>query len=136
MAKKLLELTVVTPEKLVVADKVEQVNAPGIEGDLGILYDHAPLITLLRPGPMSYEKENEATYLVVSGGYLEVTENRVTLLAETAEFLEEIDRERAEAAKRKAEDMLGRPDLTDEEFQEAQKKLFRAVARLESRQER
>lgn len=135
MAKNLLKLSIVTPEKLVVNDEVEQVNVPGSEGDLGILYDHAPIITHLRPGPLSYEKENETTSLVVSGGYLEVTENRVTVLAETAEFLHEIDRKRAEAAKAKAEALLSQPGLSDKEFQEAQKKLFRAVARLEYSEE-
>ncbi|MFQ5449219.1 MAG: F0F1 ATP synthase subunit epsilon [Nitrospinaceae bacterium] len=132
MAKNLLRLSVVTPEKLVVDDEVDQVNVPGSEGDLGILYDHAPILTNLRPGQLSYEKEGQATYMVVTGGYLEVTDNRVTVLAETAEFLHEVDRKRAAEAKAKAETLLSRPDLTDQEFQEAQKKLFRAVARLEN----
>jgi F-type H+-transporting ATPase subunit epsilon len=126
-----LTLSIVTPEKLVVNDEVDQVNVPGSEGDLGILYDHAPIITNLRPGPLSYEKGGEATQLVVSGGYLEVTDNRVIILAETAEFLHEVDKTRAEAAKAKAEKILSQPDLTDEAFKEAQDDLFRAVARLE-----
>jgi F-type H+-transporting ATPase subunit epsilon len=127
-----LTLSIVTPEKLVVNDEVDQVNVPGSEGDLGILYDHAPIITNLRPGPLSYEKGGETTQLVVSGGYLEVTDNRVIILAETAEFLQEVDRERAEIAKAKAEKILSQPDLTDDAFKEAQSDLFRAVARLEN----
>ncbi|GJL79897.1 MAG: ATP synthase epsilon chain [Nitrospinaceae bacterium] len=126
-----LTLSIVTPEKLVVNDMVDQVNVPGSEGDLGILYDHAPIITNLRPGPLSYEKGEETTELIVSGGYLEVTDNRVIILAETAEFLDEVDRTRAETAKAKAEKILSQPDLTDEAFKEAQDDLFRAVARLE-----
>lgn len=130
MSQKLI-LSIVTPEKLLVADEVDQVNAPGTEGDLGILYDHAPLLTNLRSGQLSYEKDGETVALVVSGGYLEVTDNRVTVLAETGEFLHEIDRERAERAHADAEKLL-LTDLSEEEFIETQKKLFRAVARLEN----
>ena len=130
MSQKLI-LSIVTPGKQLVADEVDQVNVPGTEGDLGILYDHAPLLTNLRSGQLSYEKDGETVALVVSGGYLEVTDNRVTVLAETGEFLHEIDRERAERAHADAEKLL-LTDLSEEEFIETQKKLFRAVARLEN----
>ena len=130
MSQKLI-LSIVTPGKQLVADEVDQVNAPGTEGDLGILYDHAPLLTNLRSGQLSYEKDGKTVALVVSGGYLEVTDNRVTVLAETGEFLHEIDRERAERAHADAEKLL-LTDLSEEEFIETQKKLFRAVARLEN----
>ena len=130
MSQKLI-LSIVTPEKQLVSDEVDQVNASGTEGDLGILYDHAPLLTNLRSGQLSYEKDGETVALVVSGGYLEVTDNRVTVLAETGEFLHEIDRERAERAYADAEKLL-LTDLSEEEFIETQKKLFRAVARLEN----
>ena len=130
MSQKLI-LSIVTPEKQLVSDEVDQVNASGTEGDLGILYDHAPLLTNLRSGQLSYEKDGETVALVVSGGYLEVTDNRVTVLAETGEFLHEIDRERAERAHVDAEKLL-LTDLSEEEFIETQKKLFRAVARLEN----
>ena len=130
MSQKLI-LSIVTPGKQLVADEVDQVNAPGTEGDLGILYDHAPLLTNLRSGQLSYEKDGETVALVVSGGYLEVTDNRVTVLAETGEFLHEIDRERAERAHADAEKLL-LTDLSEEKFIETQKKLFRAVARLEN----
>jgi len=131
MSEKLI-LSIVTPEKLLVSEEVDQVNVPGSEGDLGILYDHAPILTNLRSGQLSYEKEGETIALVVSGGYLEVTDNRVTILAETGEFLHEIDRERAERAQAQAEELLGKTDISEEEFIEAQKKLFRAIARLEN----
>jgi len=131
MSEKLI-LSIVTPEKLLVSEEVDQVNVPGSEGDLGILYDHAPILTNLRSGQLSYEKEGETIALVVSGGYLEVTDNRVTILAETGEFLHEIDHERAERAQAQAEELLGKTDLSEEEFIEAQKKLFRAIARLEN----
>ena len=131
MAEQLLELTIVTPEKAVVTDKVDQVNLPGVEGDLGILYDHAPILTTLRPGQLSYEMGGEKVVLVVSGGYLEVTNNRVIVLAETAEFMNEIDSKRAKAAHAKAEEWMAKTDLSDEDFERAQRKLFRATARLE-----
>ena len=127
-----LTLTVVTPEKQLVSEEVDQVNAPGSEGDFGVLYDHAPILTNLRSGQLSYENDGDTTALVISGGYLEVTDNRVTILAETGEFLHEIDRERAERARSQAEEKLSNPDLSEEEFSETQKKLFRAIARLEN----
>jgi len=130
MNQKLI-LSIVTPEKKLVEEEVDQVNVPGSEGDLGILYDHAPILTNLRSGQLSYEKGGETIVLVVSSGYLEVTENRVTVLAETGEFLHEIDRERAERAHSDAEKLL-LTDLSEEEFIETQKKLFRAVSRLEN----
>jgi F-type H+-transporting ATPase subunit epsilon len=127
-----LTLSVVTPEKQLVSEEVDQVNAPGSEGDFGVLYDHAPILTNLRAGQLSYENDGESTALVISGGYLEVTDNRVTILAESGEFLHEIDRERAERARSQAEEKLSNPDLSEEEFSETQKKLFRAIARLEN----
>ena len=131
MSEKLI-LSIVTPTKLLVSEEVDQVNVPGSEGDMAILYDHTPILTNLRSGQLSYEKEGETIALVVSGGYLEVTDNRVIILAETGEFLHEIDRERAERAQAKAEELLGKADLSEEEFTETQKKLFRAIARLEN----
>ena len=131
MSQKLI-LSVVTPEKQLVSEEVDQVNAPGSEGDFGVLYDHAPILTNLRSGQLSYENDGESTALVISGGYLEVTNNRVTILAESGEFLHEIDRERAERARSQAEEKLSNPDLSEEEFSETQKKLFRAIARLEN----
>jgi len=126
-----LTLSIVTPEKQLVSEEVDQVNVPGSEGDMAILYDHTPILTNLRSGQLSYEKDGETIALVVSGGYLEVTDNRVTILAETGEFLQEIDRERAERAQAKAEERLGKTDITEEDFIKTQKKLFRAIARLE-----
>ena len=131
MTQKLI-LSIVTPEKKMVSEEVDQVNVPGTEGDLGILHDHAPILTLLRSGQLSYEKEGKTIFLVVSGGYLEVTDNRVTVLAETGEFMHEIDRERAEIAQADAEKRLGETDISEEEYIETQKKLFRAIARLEN----
>jgi len=133
MADKLF-LSVVTPKMEMVVDaEVDQVNIPGFDGDMGILPNHAPLLTLLRPGRFSYEKGEEVVELVVSEGYAEVTANRVTILAESAEFLHEIDHDRAETARAAAEKLLEKADLEGEAFKEAQDKLFRALARLEAK---
>ena len=135
MSENKLQLSVVTPERLVLTEEVDQVNIPGVEGDLGILYDHAPILTTMRPGRFSYEllgeKGKETSHMIISGGYLEVTDNRVIVLAEAVEFLDEIDKERAKASLVKAEEVLANADLSDDEFVEAQDRLFRAVARLE-----
>ena len=140
MAENKLQLSIVTPERLVVSADVDQVNVPGAEGDLGILCDHAPILTTMRPGPFSYEsvgeKGRETIQMVVSGGYLEVTDNRVIVLAEAVEFLNEIDQERAKVSLAEAEELLSGTDLSDDEFEEAQNKLFRAIARLEPIEEK
>lgn len=129
-----IHLMVVTPEQELIDDaEVDQVNIPGIDGDMGILPNHAPLITTLRPGRFSYEKGDEVIELVVSHGYAEVTENRVTLLAESGEFLTDVDHSRAESAKVKAEAVLAQPNLEEEAQRDAQDKLFRAMARLETK---
>ena len=135
MSENKLQLSVVTPGRLVLTEEVDQVNVPGVEGDLGILYDHAPILTTMRAGRFSYEllgeKGRETINMIVSGGYLEVTDNRVIVLAEAVEFLDEIDKERAKASLAKAEAALADTDLTDDEFTEAQDRLFRAIARIE-----
>jgi F-type H+-transporting ATPase subunit epsilon len=135
MTEKKLQLSIVTPERLVLNEDVDQVNVPGVEGDLGILYDHAPILTTMRAGRFSYEllgeKGRETINMIVSGGYLEVTDNRVIVLAEAVEFLDEIDKERAKASLAKAEKALSNPELSDDEFTEAQDRLFRAIARIE-----
>jgi len=135
MAENKLQLSIVTPDRLILTEEVDQVNVPGVEGDLGILYDHAPILTTMRPGRFSYEllgeKGKETIHMIISGGYLGVTDNRVIVLAEAVEFLDEIDKERAKASLVKAEEALANADLSDDEFAEAQNRLFRAVARLE-----
>jgi F-type H+-transporting ATPase subunit epsilon len=132
--KQKIHLTVVSPVREMVNDtEVDQVNIPGGEGDLGILPEHAPLFTTMRPGSFSYEKGDEIISLVVGNGYAEITNNRVTVLAETAEYVDEVDLARAEEARKKAEALLAKPDLEEKELREAQNKLFRALARIESR---
>jgi len=101
-----LNFDIVTAERAVYSDEVDIVIAPGIEGQLAILPSHAPLITALQPGELITRKGSEEIAMFVAGGFLEVLGNRVTVLADVAERAEEIDIERAEAAKCRAEDRL------------------------------
>src|SRR5437660_10550842 len=100
------QLEIVTPEKMVVRDVVEEMQIPGRNGYLGVLPGHAPLITELAVGEISYRKENETHYLAVAWGFAEVLPERVVILAETAERPEEIDVKSAKQSKQRAEERL------------------------------
>ena len=99
-------LEIVTEERIVYSEDVDVLVAPGIDGELGILARHAPLLTALKPGEIRVVKDGEETYMAVSGGFLEVIGNKATILADTAERTEEIDIERAEEALKKAEERV------------------------------
>ncbi len=101
-----MRLEVITAERQVYADDVEMVVAPGIEGQWGILAHHAPLMTALQPGEILIRKDGEDTYLAVTGGFMEVIGNTVTILADAAEHSEEIDEGRAQAAVELAREQL------------------------------
>jgi len=124
-----LRLEIITAERQVLADDVNVVVAPGIEGELGILPHHAPLMTMLKPGELLIRKDGEETYMSVSGGFLEVRPDKVIILADACERAEEIDIERAEAAKRRAEERLKTrtPELDVAQVQAA---LLRSLVRL------
>ncbi len=104
MAK--LRLDIVTAERTVYSDDVDMVIAPGTEGELGILPRHAPLLTGLQVGELRIKKEGQEELFAIGGGFMEVRPDRVIVLADTAEYAEEIDIERAEAARRRAEHLL------------------------------
>ncbi|MGC2696333.1 MAG: F0F1 ATP synthase subunit epsilon [Candidatus Angelobacter sp.] len=97
-----IQLEIVTPERLVVNETAEYIEIPGKTGYLGVLPGHAPLITELAVGEISYRTGNQTKWLAVAWGFAEVLQNKVTILAETAEKAEEIDTARAEEAKAKA----------------------------------
>ena len=101
-----LRLEIITAERQVLADDIDILVAPGIEGELGILPHHAPLMTMLQPGELLIRKDGEETYMVVTGGFLEVRPDKVIVLADACERAEEIDVTRAEEAKRRAEERL------------------------------
>ena len=125
-----LKLDIVTAEGVVYSDEVDVVVAPGIEGQLGILPHHAPLMTTLQPGELRVRKSGEEFSLAISGGFLEVRPDRVIILADAAERAEEIDVRRAEEAKRRAEERLRQP-TPEVDMAEAEAALHRALARLE-----
>jgi len=107
-----IKLDIVSAERVVFSDDVDLVVAPGVEGQLGILPHHTPLMTTLQPGELRVKKGREEFFLAISGGFLEVRPDRVIVLADAAERAEEIDVARAEEAKRKAQERLskGVPD--------------------------
>lgn len=125
-------LDIVTAERAVYSDDVDMVIAPGVEGELGILPHHAPLMTTLQPGELRVKKGGEEIALAVSGGFLEVRPDRVVILADAAERAEEIDVARAEEAKQGAQKRLAERHLPEAEIDEAQAEaaLRRALARL------
>lgn len=128
-ARPRLKFEVITAERVVYSDEVELVLAPGAEGQLGILPHHAALFSLLQPGEIMVRKGGEETSMAVTGGFLEVLGNKVTVLADACERSEEIDLERAQAARRRAEEyMLKKP--ADVTLAEAEAALRRALARL------
>ena len=99
-----MKLEIVTAERLVYSDEVDVLVAPGIDGELGILPHHAPLLTVLKPGELRLVKDGEDTYMAVSGGFMEGIGNKVTILADTAEREDEIDLQRAEEALKRAQE--------------------------------
>lgn len=122
-------LELVTAERMVYSDDVDMVIAWGLEGQLGILPHHAPLMTMLQPGELIIKKDNGETYMAVSGGFLEVRPDKVIILADACERAEEIDLARAEEAKRRAGEIMEAPSPeTDSAAAEAA--LRRSLVRL------
>jgi F-type H+-transporting ATPase subunit epsilon len=124
-----IHLEIVTAERTVLSDEVDQINAPGAAGRMGILPRHEPLLTSLVPGELSIIKNGERTPFAISGGFMEVLPDRVTILADTAERGDEIDEARAEAARRRAEELL-RERRSEQEMLIAEAQLRRAMIRI------
>ena len=124
------QLEIVTPEKKVVRDVAEEMQIPGKDGYLGILPGHAPLITELAVGEITYRNGAQTHHLAVAWGFAEVLPGKVTILAETAERADEIDAKRAQEAKRRAESNLT-TSHTEEDFDRVAGDLQRAQTRLE-----
>ena len=129
MAEKTLQLDVVTPEQTVVSEEVDIVMAPGYFGEFGALRNHIPFLAQLQPGEVKYRKGGQLEVMVVGGGYAEVLPTQVTILATTAERVQDIDLERARAAMERAE--LRLKERQDElDFLRAEAALQRAIARI------
>ena len=125
-----IELTIVTPDRSVVREHVDELQIPGAEGYFGVLPGHAPLFSELKVGEVSYRKGSRWFYLAVAWGFVEVLPNQVRILAETAERANEIDVERATRAKVRAEERIGKGGA-DLDYQRAVAALDRAVIRIQ-----
>ncbi len=125
-----LDLQIVTPERLLVHEQVDEVEIPGSEGYLGILPGHTPLLASLAVGEMWYRKGQEKSYLSIAFGFAEVLPDRVTILARIAERAEEISVERAEEARRRAEERLSHAK-SDIDYERARVALTKSLARLQ-----
>jgi len=124
------QLEIVTPEKLVVRDNAEEVQIPGKNGYIGVLPGHAPLITELGSGEISYRSNGQLHRFSMAWGFAEVLPDKVTVLAETVERADEIDVARAKQSLTKAEDLL-KAAQTEDEFSVAAAKVQRAEARID-----
>lgn len=132
MANKIL-LEVVTPSKLLVSEEVELATAPGTDGVFGAMANHSPLLATLKIGEMHYVNEGNTVSMALSGGFCDVSNNRMTVLAESAEVSTEIDAERALKAKERAERRLQEAEARkgDIDLARAQAALARALTRIQ-----
>lgn len=126
-----LKLEMVTPYKRVLAEEVDEITAPGFIGELGILPGHTPLLTTLKVGELSYRKGKEIFHVAVNWGYLEVEDDTVTVLVDTAEKADEIDLARAKAALGRAEDALKTLPHEDKKYTIMEAALQRALIRIQ-----
>lgn len=133
MASKIL-LELVTPERLLLSEEVDEVVAPGYEGEFGVLPEHTQYLAILNIGLLRYRKGSESRVIALGGGFAEVTPERVVVLAETAERAEEIDVERARRARERAEATLKEVTLDDETYAKAYAALQRALVRMSAAQ--
>ena len=125
-----LTLEIVTPERALVSEQVDEVQLPGSEGYFGVLPGHTPLLATLQVGELWYRVGQEKHYLAVAFGFAEVLPDRVTVLAQIAEKPEDIDVPRAEAAKKRAEERMSRPPV-DIDFERARIAMMKSLIRLQ-----
>jgi len=125
-----LQLEIVSADRSLVNETVDEVQIPGADGYLGILPGHTPLLTTLHVGQLWYRQGQDKHYLAIAFGFAEVQSDRVTILAQVAERADEIDVARAEAAKKRAEDRLAKASI-DMDFERARIALMKALIRLQ-----
>ena len=124
-----LRLDIVTPDKVVLNAEVDYVGACGVDGQFGLLPQHAPMLSALKVGDLYYRQGNETHWVFISGGFAQISDNKVTILAESAELASNIDVERAQEAKARAEQRLA-DAKADIDMARAELALQRAVARI------
>ena len=125
-----LMLEIVTPEKMAFSGNVEEVTIPGTEGEFGVLRGHEALLSSIEIGELNFTKDGKKTYYAVNTGYGEVTSSKVTILIETAERADSIDKDRARRAKEGAEARLAQLAKEDNEYKEVHLALLRSIARI------
>lgn len=130
MAEK-LKLEMVTPYKRVLSEEVDEVTAPGAIGEFGVLPDHTSLLTTLKVGELTYKQGGETYHVAVNWGYVEVEDNVMTVLVETAEPADQIDLDRAKAALSRAEEALKSLSSEDKDFKIMEAALVRAMIRVQ-----
>lgn len=126
-----IKLRVVTPSRLVLEEEVDEVTAPGELGEFGVLPNHIAFLSTLVPGEMSYKQGAARHSLVIAGGYAEVLDNVMTVLAPAAEFAGEIDTARAQRARERAEKRMSELNFEDPEYAQLEEAQRRALARLQ-----
>src|SRR5574342_371659 len=126
-----VRLRVVTPSRLLLDEEVDEVTGPGALGEFGVLPNHITFLSLLEPGEMSYKQGTAKHHLALSGGYAEVLDNVMTVLAPAAEFAGEIDTDRAQRARERAEKRLQELNRGEKDFDIAEAALRRALVRLQ-----
>ena len=125
-----LTLALVTPDRAVVRESVDEIQIPGSEGYLGVLPGHTPLLTSLQVGELWFRQGGERFYVSVAFGFAEILPDRVTILAQIAERAEDIDVERAQEAKRRGRERLAK-SVTDIDFERARVALMKSLIRLQ-----
>lgn len=125
-----IDLQIVTPDRLIVREPVDEVQIPGSEGYFGVLPGHTPLLASLAVGELWYRKGQERVYLSIAFGFAEVLPDRVTILARIAERAEEIDVERAQVARKRAEERVAHPKA-EIDYERARIALMKSLVRLQ-----
>ncbi|MCQ2560067.1 MAG: F0F1 ATP synthase subunit epsilon [Clostridia bacterium] len=133
MADKLQRLEIVTPAKKLFSEDIRFVVVPGVMGELGILPEHTPLMSALKIGIVRFEQDGKTYKVAINGGFVEIRNNKVSILADSAERAEDIDRHRAEIAKERAEKRLA-SKTSDLDVARAEQALKRALNRLKALQ--
>ncbi|MCO6512487.1 MAG: ATP synthase F1 subunit epsilon [Aridibacter famidurans] len=127
----MINLEIVTPERKVVDEAAEMVTVPTAKGEIGILANHAPLISTLKPGILSYTVKGFTEKMVISGGFIEISGDKVSILADIAEAKEDIDIESARGEQAEVQKLLGEWKGTEEEFEIELERLQKAQARID-----
>jgi F-type H+-transporting ATPase subunit epsilon len=132
MSAKTIQFEIVTPERLVLRQEILQVTVPTTTGEITILPDHLPLVSILQPGVMEIKRtDNQREIISVSGGFIEVMKNKIVILADTAERADELDEERIKEAQRRVEELKKNAKAVDDvQFAEVTARLEKELARL------